>query len=190
MVPPVSASCVSSVGVISHAAVQGELHRHSQAYLPHRSARVVAVTTVFYSDRAWDFGNDPDELWDRVAEVDSYESWWPWLRRFDGRGGLAEGSEWNCVVAPPLPYRVRFRLHLDRVAPGSEVHALVSGDIGGEALLTVVGNGNGSTARLRSELYPANPLLRRAGAVARPLIEWGHDWVLDEGCKQFVRRAF
>lgn len=150
----------------------------------------MAVATVFYSDRTWNFGNGPDELWDRIAAVDDYESWWPWLRRFDARGGLSEGSEWHCMVAPPLPYRVRFRLHLDRVVTGSEAHALVSGDIGGEALLSVVANGDGSTARLQSELYPANPLLRRAGAVARPLIEWGHDWVLDEGCKQFVRRAF
>ncbi len=147
------------------------------------------MARTFNSDRSWNFAIGPDELWDRFAAVDSYESWWPWLHRFDTSGGLAVGSAWLCEVSPPLPYRVRFRLRFDRVTPASVAHVQVSGDIGGEALLTVVGNDGGSIARLQSELYPMNPLLRSAGAFARPLIEWGHDWVLDEGCKQFVRRA-
>lgn len=148
------------------------------------------MTDAFNSDRAWDFDIGPDQLWERIAAVNRYESWWPWLRRLEAPGGLSQGSEWACEVSPPLPYTVRFRLQLDKVDPGSDVHALVRGDIGGEALLTVEGNGHGSTARLQSQLYPTNLLLRRAGQVARPLIEWGHDWVLDEGCRQFVRRAF
>lgn len=148
------------------------------------------MANEFRSDRAWDFDVGPDELWERIAAVDNYESWWPWLRRFEPTGGLAMGAEWNCEVSPPLPYKVRFSLWLDQVDPGVDAHAQVHGDIGGEALLTVVENGQGSTARLQSRLYPTNLLLRRAGQVARPLIEWGHDWVLDEGCRQFVRRAF
>ncbi|HTN99832.1 MAG TPA: hypothetical protein VL068_04075 [Microthrixaceae bacterium] len=148
------------------------------------------MAKAFISDRAWDFDIGPDELWERIASVNDYRSWWPWLRRLDAPSGLVEGAEWKCEVSPPLPYKVRFHLQLDMVKPGSEAHARVRGDIGGEALLTVVDHGAGSTARLQSQLYPTNLLLRRAGQVARPFIEWGHDWVLDEGCRQFVRRGF
>jgi hypothetical protein len=41
-----------------------------------------------------------------------------------------------------------------------------------------------------SALRQANPLLRGFGMVARPLVEYGHDWILDEGRRQFVERAF
>jgi len=66
----------------------------------------------------------------------------------------------------------------------------VSGDVRGSARLTVQSNdGGGSRARLRSDLAPANPVLRSFGLVARPVVEWGHDWVLDQGLRQFVGRA-
>lgn len=145
----------------------------------------------FLSDRDWAFDVDPDHLWGRIASVDEYARWWPWLRRFDPAGGLSEGAWWRCEVAPPLPYLVRFTVHLDHIEHGREAHATVTGDVRGEATLTVASTVHGgSRARLRSRLAPANPLLRSVGRMARPVVEWGHDWVLDQGRRQFVSRAF
>lgn len=144
----------------------------------------------FLSDRDWVFALGPDVLWDRIVSVDEYTRWWPWLRHFDPVGGFGEGARWACEVAPPLPYVVRFTVHLDRVDRGVQVQATVSGDIEGRAQLTVSGNGNdGSHARLRSRLNPSDPLLRRAARLARPVVGWGHDRVLDQGRRQFVSRA-
>lgn len=141
----------------------------------------------FLSDRDWTFELCRDELWERISSFDQYRSWWPWLRRFDPDGGFSAGARWYCEVAPPMPYVVRFTVELDRVDAGGETRATVSGDIRGEAVLTVEdGSGDRSRARLRSRLAPANPMLRSVGRVARPLVEWGHDWVLDQGVRQFV----
>lgn len=63
------------------------------------------------------------------------------------------------------------------------------GDIEGDATLTLEPTEAGCTARLRSQLAPADPMLRGVGAAARPVIEWGHDWVLDQGQQQFVSAA-
>ena len=52
---------------------------------------------------------------DRIADVGAYQSWWSWLRIFDGQG-LTAGDEWRCEVQPPLPYPVRFRVLIDQVA--------------------------------------------------------------------------
>lgn len=146
--------------------------------------------TPIRSDRSWSFDVGPDQLWDAIASTHAYERWWPWLRRFDAARGLEPGETWRCEVSPPLPYVVRFGLHLDHVEPAREVRARVTGDIVGSARLSVDGaEAAGSTARLRSSLRPANPLLRSFGAVARPLVVWGHDWVLDTGLRQFVTRA-
>jgi hypothetical protein len=143
----------------------------------------------FRSDRSWRFDLGPDELWERIAGVEHYADWWPWLRSFDPSGGLAPGARWRCEVSPPLPYIVRFTVHIrrvERVPAGRRVHAIVDGDVRGEADLQVEPDGPGAAARLRSALEPANPLLRSVGRVARPAVEWGHDWVLDEGRRQFV----
>lgn len=145
--------------------------------------------TSVASDRRWHFDVDAVELWSQLSDVRQYRRWWPWLRRFDAAGGFCTDACWSCVVAPPLPYVVRFTVRLDHVEPG-RVDATVSGDVRGDASLSV-GDGphGGSDARLRSRLAPADPVLRHAARLAPPLVRWGHDWVLDQGLRQFVERA-
>lgn len=147
------------------------------------------TTTTFRSDRAWAFGLSPDELWPHLVRLEDYRDWWPWLVRFDPIGGFQAGARWDCTVTPPLPYDVRFSVLLDHVEPERVAAARVVGDIRGDATLTLEATDDGCVARLRSDLAPANPLLRGVGVAARPLIEWGHDWVLDQGRAQFVGRA-
>jgi hypothetical protein len=130
-----------------------------------------------------------DQLWERMAAVGEYQRWWPWLRGFEPGDGLTAGSRWACEVSPPLPYVVRFEICLDRVEEGRVIESSVSGDIVGTARLTIDPGAQGARARLVSALRPANPVLRGFGMVARPLIERGHDWILDEGRRQFVDRA-
>jgi hypothetical protein len=144
----------------------------------------------FRSDRSWAFDDDLPSLWDRIADLDHYESWWPWLHRFDPGAGFTSGARWECEVAPPLPYVVRFTVVLEEIDEQHRVTATVIGDVQGSAVLETVGSADGgSSARLTSLLAPANPILRGFGLVARPLVQWGHDWVLDQGQRQFVRAA-
>jgi hypothetical protein len=149
-----------------------------------------ALVPSFASDRTWTFDVPVERLWSRVTATEEYPTWWPWLAEFEPDGGFARGASWSCTVAPPLPYRIRFALELEEVRPPRLVRARVRGDIRGDAELTLVEGSGGSVARLRSDLSPANPLLRGVGVTARPLIAWGHDWVLDSGQRQFVERAF
>jgi len=145
---------------------------------------------TFHSDRSWRFDVGRDRLWDRITTTDEYTQWWPWLQAFEPDGGVVPGQRWTCTVAPPLPYRVRFEVHFVDVVPGHHVESTVSGDIGGHARLTIDDDGDGTRARLVSDLHPTNRLLRGFGLVARPLVEYGHNWILDEGRRQFAERAF
>lgn len=143
----------------------------------------------FRSDRHWTFDLGPDDLWARLSSCDDYQDWWPWLRGLDRDGGFRQGARWHCEVAPPLPYVVRFTVELLEVEPPRRVAASVVGDVVGEAELRVEPVGvQRSRAWLGSRLAPAHPLLRAFGAIARPAVEWGHDWVLDQGRRQFVAR--
>lgn len=138
------------------------------------------------SDRLWTFDLDADSLWGRMSDLDRYRGWWPWLREFDADGGFGPGARWRCTVAPPLPYVVRFVIDLERVDEGRSVTASVSGDITGEARLDVEPvDGTHSRAHLVSHLAPSNPVLRGFARAAGPLVRWGHDWVIDQGRRQF-----
>jgi len=139
------------------------------------------------SARRWRFDVAADRFWDRIAATDEYATWWPWLREFEAGDGLVAGERWRCRVAPPLPYSVRFDLTIVRIDGGRSIDATVSGDIEGDARLTVAERSAGCSVALASELRPVDPLLRTFARVARPMVVFGHDWILDEGLRQFVR---
>lgn len=140
------------------------------------------------SDRTFRFGVTPEAFWDASSGVEHYRRWWPWLRSFDATA-LAVGQVWSCVVQPPLPYALRFDLTLDEVVAPSLVRATVAGDIVGSATLRIEAIDGGCEVRLRSALSPRNDILRVAAALARPIVRFGHDWVLDTGARQFGDRA-
>ena len=140
------------------------------------------------SDRRWTLAVPPGELWSAATSIDRYRSWWPWLRHFEG-AAFTEGARWRCVVKPPLPYTVRMTITLDEVREGSFVRAGVAGDVVGDAELSIAPHPDGSEARLVSRLAPASGGLALFARVARPLVRFGHDWVLDRGARQFTAGA-
>lgn len=142
----------------------------------------------FETDRRYELPVSPTDLWAALGRVDRYRSWWPWLRDFDARD-LAGDEVWDCLVQPPLPYRVRFSVHLDEVVAPSTVRASITGDVVGHARLEITEQPHGCDARLVSHLEPGNPLLRAVARVAAPVVRYGHDWVLDTGARQFIDRA-
>ena len=130
----------------------------------------------------------PEQLWERILAVDEYSTWWPWLRRFEGQA-LAAGERWRCTVQPPLPYTVRFEVRIDEVEPAREVAATVSGDVVGSARLLLEAHRDGCAARLMADLGPDKHALRALSVAARPLVRFGHNWVLDTGARQFRARS-
>ncbi len=142
------------------------------------------------SDRRITFDSPPAEVWDAMTRTGSYTTWWPWLRRLDGAGGLVAGEEWACHVQPPLPYSLRFTITIEEVAEGRSVRATVAGEIVGTAYVELVAAGASATVvHFVSDLAPAAGVLRAFAAVARPLVAWGHDWVIDQGVRQFRAAA-
>jgi len=140
------------------------------------------------SDRRHAFAVSPDELWAAMTRVGAYRGWWPWLRQFEAEA-LEPGTTWSAVVQPPLPYRLRFDIHLEQVDAPHLVGAKVTGDIVGSARLEIAPTANGSELHLMSDLAPTNAVLRVVAQVAAPVAHFGHDWVLDTGLRQFRERA-
>jgi uncharacterized protein YndB with AHSA1/START domain len=143
---------------------------------------------IIASDRQYRFSAEPAEVWERASQTGRYQQWWPWLQRCDA-ASLSEGEVWICSVQPPLPYRVNFTVSLHQVRQNVTVEAGIEGDIEGDARLDISPTAEGCTVRLRSHLSPSNRVLKAVAAVARPMVSFGHDWVLDTGARQFQLRA-
>jgi uncharacterized protein YndB with AHSA1/START domain len=166
-----------------------------------------AITTV----HRYELPLPRQTVWSLMSKVDRYQSWWPWLRQFEG-GGLSAGDEWRCMVQPPVPYLVRFRVVIDHVEPPGLVRARVLGDVVGDATLTLealetsearvghngdaraadasgVAGAAGCLATLHSSLAPGNTALAVVSRFAAPIARFGHDWVLDSAARQFIARA-
>jgi hypothetical protein len=145
---------------------------------------------LFRFDRTWAFAVAPDELWGVLQRTDEFPRWWPWLRELSG-DGLVPGGRSDCVVRAPIPYTLRFTVVVRELIPGQLVDAVVDGDLAGPARLEVNGaeEGPGSVVRLAWDMELRQPVLRAAARIGRPVMEWGHDWVVTNGVEQFVRRA-
>ena len=145
----------------------------------------------FRFDRSWVFDVSPDRLWDALTRTDDYRRWWPWLREFSG-DGLVPGGRTTCVVRAPIPYALRFTVEVADLVPCERIEAVVEGDLAGPARLEVRPLGasrRGSEVRLSWEMQLRRPVLRAASRVGRPMMEWGHDWVVSTGFEQFCRKA-
>lgn len=140
------------------------------------------------SDRRYQLPLEPEALWDRIADVGSFQRWWPWLRELEA-DGLEVGERWRCAVSPPLPYVVRFTVRIDALEHPARIEVTVDGDIRGAARLDIRERAGGSEARLVSALSPDHRVLRLLTMAARPMVRFGHDWVLDSGARQFTRHA-
>jgi len=142
----------------------------------------------FSFDRTFMFAVAPDDLWAVILRTDDFPRWWPWLRALSG-DGLVPGGRSACVVRAPVPYTLRFTVAVQDLVPGRLVDAVVDGDLAGPARLEVGADGAGSVARLAWEMELCRPMLRAAARFGRPMMEWGHDWVVANGVEQFLRRA-
>lgn len=165
---------------------------------PHRAAGPLPAALTCHadgvdveSDRTYRFDTDRVAVWDAIGRVDDYRGWWPWLRSFDA-AGLAAGETWRCTVSPPVPYALRFEVELVEVEVHERIEAVVTGDIGGHAVVTLRPDGpddSSTEVRLVSSLEPRRTLLTGVTRLAPWLSRFGHDWVLDTGLRQFRRRA-
>lgn len=127
-----------------------------------------------------EFPVSPEELWDILQEADQFETWWSWLEEFRLHGSsLRPGAVLSGVVAPPLPYRMRIEVALTRCEPHHTIEALIHGDLEGEAALTLCEREGGTAVDVAWTVEMMQTPMRLADRVAHPLLQWGHDRVVD-----------
>lgn len=130
----------------------------------------------------------PEQVWQVIEHSERFEAWWGWLREFrlEG-GGLVDGAVLHGVVTPPLPYRMRLRIELERCIRPRSIEATVHGDLEGHARVTFEPDGPGTCTEVAWTLEMMQRPMRMAARVARPLLRWGHDRVVEMTVTSFRR---
>jgi hypothetical protein len=131
----------------------------------------------------------PDGLWEQIEAVDQFESWWPWLTEFRIEGpGLSAGSVLHGTVSPPLPYRMRIHAELGECLRPEAINAAISGDLAGDAHLRFRPDNGGTRVEASWTVEMRQPAMRLASRIGRPLLQWGHDRVVEMTVAEFRRR--
>ncbi|HZU79005.1 MAG TPA: SRPBCC family protein [Acidimicrobiales bacterium] len=148
-----------------------------------------APSTVIDYRGTFEFPLPPAALWEALSSPERFESWWSWLHEFRLRGdGLVDGATLRGVVAPPVPYRMRIDVLLERCEPPSRIEAVVSGDLRGPATLELVQSTRGTAATVAWRIEMMQPAMRLAARFAHPMLRWGHDRVVEMTVAGFRRR--
>lgn len=141
---------------------------------------MVASCYLMDYEGRFSFPAHPAEVWAAMERLDLFEHWWGWLGdlKVDG-DGLRAGSVLRGTVAPPVPYRMRVAIELNRCVPESLIVASVSGDLAGDANLSLRPIDGGTMAEVAWSLEMRQVPMRVAARVAYPLLRWGHDRVVE-----------
>ncbi|MEZ5239736.1 MAG: hypothetical protein R2716_12590 [Microthrixaceae bacterium] len=151
------------------------------------------MPATFSFDDRWRFPVARSELWQTLQRTDRYQEWWDWLREFDG-APLQPGERADAVIDPPLPYSLSVRITLVDVVPERTIEAAVTGDLDGSATLELHDGPAHSAdtccdARLVWHLSLRHRLVGPTAWMLRPVLEWGHRWVINTGMRQFRTNA-
>ncbi len=122
----------------------------------------------------------PDAIWSSIEHAERFESWWSWLAEFRLEGpGLVDGAVLHGVVSPPVPYRMRIRVVLDRCSRPSRIDATIHDDLEGSARLLLEPTPEGTMAEVSWTIEMRQRPMRLAARAAHPLMRWGHDRVVE-----------
>jgi carbon monoxide dehydrogenase subunit G len=130
----------------------------------------------------------PEEVWRSIEHGERFECWWAWLREFRFEGpGLEDGTVLHGLVSPPVPYRMRLRVVLDRCVRPSSIDATVHGDLEGTARLTLDADAGTTRAEVEWTIEMMQRPMRIAARVAPGVMRWGHDRVVEATVASFRR---
>jgi hypothetical protein len=131
----------------------------------------------------------PTDVWAGIERVERFPLWWGWLQDFRVDGdAMSPGSVLHGVVCPPLPYRMRLTVLLSECVWPRLVRAEVHGDLEGEAGLALEAEGEGTRATAAWTIEMMQPPMRLAARVAHPVLNWGHDRVVEATVASFRRQ--
>lgn len=138
-------------------------------------------------------GAPPPVVWECLSDVQTWPSWWRWLREVelveegdeDGVGAVFRQS-----IVSPLLYGFTWYARLDRVVKPSLIELDSWGALEGRGRFLLVPEGPGMTHFSFTWLVTtAKRWMNVLAPVARPAFVWSHDRLMDDFARGLARVA-
>ena len=131
---------------------------------------------VFRSE--WRIAATADDVYAALDDVASYPTWWRQVR--SARWLDDHSGEITCRSL--LPYDLTFVVARDREDPVERVlRGTLTGDLNGTSQWTITADGDGSVAVFDEDVTVGRRMLRAAGVVARPALNFNHGLMMRSG---------
>ncbi|MBI2312369.1 MAG: SRPBCC family protein [Betaproteobacteria bacterium] len=131
-----------------------------------------------------------DEVCRAISESLLWPTWWKGAERVvelepgDSQGiGSLRRYTWKSV----LPYRLTFDARVIRAAPPFAVDGVVTGEVEGFGAWRLSQRGPMTTVHYHWEVRTNRPWLNLLAPLARPLFEWNHDLLMQNGAAGLAR---
>jgi hypothetical protein len=126
----------------------------------------------------WRLNAKPDDLFEVLADLDSYPLWWPEVRHAD----RLDGCTWELTVRSLLPYDLEFcSIQTRRDHSAGILEARMRGDLEGFSRWTLTTAAGSCTAVFEEKVTAHKRLLRRLALVARPAFTGNHRLMMRHG---------
>jgi carbon monoxide dehydrogenase subunit G len=138
---------------------------------------------------SFDFPVTPVDLWTLIEDPGNFERWWGWLhdvRCTEPR--IVTGAVLTGLIDPPVPFTMRASVAIDACDRLRHISASIGGDIDGSARLDTSAAGAGTRVAIAWDVEMMQRRMRAAARVARPLLQWGHDRVVEAAVRGFRRQ--
>ena len=137
-------------------------------------------------DSRWTMPSGRDHLFEVLADVGGYPSWWPQVRAV----ARLDDDTAHVVARSLLPYSldlVLTRAVEDRAA--GVLEARITGQLDGWSRWTLREAGAGTALRYEQEVTTPGRLMTAASAVARPVLVANHTWMMRGGRRGLLSRG-
>lgn len=131
-----------------------------------------------------------DKVWNAIYEVEDWPSWWKGVESVavlepgDANGiGTLRRYTWKSK----LPYRLIFQMRTTRVEPPHRLDGVAEGELEGSGRWELASVEKGTVVRYTWRVRTTKAWMNLLTPIARPLFEWNHDVVMQQGGEGLAR---
>lgn len=150
--------------------------------LRHRPAPATGSGEEFRFSADWFVPYPPEQVAEVLTDLEHYPRWWPDVVAVASLGP----DQARVLCRSRLPYRLDLVLTARSRTP-PVLHVDLDGDLVGEARYELTEQPGGTDLRYRQQVRVTGRLLRYASRLARPLLIWNHDLMM-ERCREGLTR--
>lgn len=134
----------------------------------------------------WFFQAPIEKVWDEIADLNSWPTWWQDFKKATIRGTEAKlqlGSLADCEVRGALPYTLRFSLEVSAFQPPTLMELKSSGDLMGNGKWVLEHQSDGTAVTYYWDVGITIPMLNLLGKlpITEAMMKKNHDDVMDKG---------